>query len=131
MTLLESLITYGVAKGVLVGDGIDSFRDFMPEAPDNVVVFHEYAGDPISPFTENLHRSVQVKVRGKDATLAKVKAWQLMSAFRATSENLRVDFTDALWGQVYIRQSPFKLSQDESNRVTYCFNLGITTNITE
>lgn len=129
MTLLEALVTYGVAKGVLVGDGEDSFRDFMPEAPDNVIVFHEYAGDPVSPFTTSVHRSVQVKVRNKEAASAKAAAWQLLSIFRSDSESLRVDFTDSLWGQVYIRQTPFKISQDESDRVTYCFNLGITTNI--
>ena len=131
MTLLEALVTYGVAKGVLVGDGEDSFRDFMPEAPDNVIVFHEYAGDPVSPFTDSVHRSVQVKVRSKSATLARAKAWQLIGIFRSASESLRVDFTDSLWGQVYIRQTPFKISQDESNRTVYCFNLGITTNILE
>jgi len=131
MTLLEALVAYGVTKGVLVGDGEDSFRDFMPEAPDNVIVFHEYAGDPLSPFTDSVHRSVQVKVRSKTALLAKAKAWQLIGIFRSPSESLRVDFTDSLWGQVYIRQTPFKISQDESNRTVYCFNLGITTNILE
>jgi len=131
MTLLESLVTYGISKGVLVGDGDDSFRDFMPEAPDSVVVFHEYAGSPVSQFTTSVHRSVQVKVRDKDANTARSKAWQLVDIFKSTTESLRVDFTDSLWGQVYIRQTPFKLSQDESNRVIYCFNLGITTNILE
>lgn len=131
MTLLEALVAYGVAKGVLVGDGEDSFRDFMPEIPDNVVVFHEYAGSPVSPYTESVHRSVQVKVRNKSAEVARVKALQLFDIFKSTSESLRVDFTDAYWGQVYIRQTPYKLSQDTSDRVTYCFNLGITTNVLE
>lgn len=131
MTLLESLVAYGVAKGVLVGDGEDSFRDFMPEVPDAVVVFHEYSGSPVTPFTDNVHRSVQVKARSMNAEDARAKALQLFNIFKSESESLRVDFTDSLWGQVYIRQTPFKLSQDASGRVTYCFNLGITTNILE
>lgn len=131
MTLLEALVSYGVAKGVLVGDGVDSFRDFMPDTPDNIIVFHEYQGSPVSPFTENVHRSVQVKVRDKSPTVARTKALQLCSIFKSASESLRVDFSDTLWGQVYIRQTPFKLSQDTGDRVTYCFNLGITTNILE
>lgn len=131
MSLLEALVQYCVDAGVLVGDGIDSFRDFTPEMPDEVAVFHEYGGAPVSQFTTNLHRSVQVKVRAKDATAAKIKAWRLFSVLRPDSESLRVDFTDDLWGQVYIRQAPFKLSQDENDRVSYCFNLGITTNILE
>lgn len=131
MTLLESLVAYCVAKGILVGDGVDSFRDFMPDAPDNVVVFHEYSGSPVSAFTENVHRSVQVKVRHNSASAAREKALQLLSVFKSDSESLRVDFSDSTWGQVYIRQTPFKLSQDTGDRVTYCFNLGITTNILE
>lgn len=131
MTLLELLVTYCAAKGVLVGDGVDAFRDFMPDAPDNVVVFHEYSGDHISQFTTAVHRSVQVKVRNKSSTEARAKAIELMRVFKAAPESLRIDFTDAHWGQVYIRQAPFKLSQDTSDRTTYCFNLGITTNIVE
>lgn len=131
MSLLECLVAYGNANGVLDGDGVDSFRDFMPEVPDNVVVFHEYAGAPLSPFTSIVHRSIQVKVRNKNATEARSKALALVDIFKAPSESLRIDFTKELWGQVYIRQAPFKLSQDTSDRTTYCFNLGITTNILE
>ena len=131
MTLLEALIAYGVNRKVLAGDGEDSFRDFMPEAPDNVVVFNEYAGEPVSVYISCVHRSVQVVVRNKDAEAARAKAVQLCNIFKAPTESLRVDFTEELWGQIYIRQTPFKLSQDESDRVTYCFNLGITTNILE
>ena len=131
MSLLEALVAYGVAKGVLIGDGIDSFRDFTPPSPDTVVVFHEYAGDQISPFIDSVHRSVQVKVRDKHADAARAKALQIFSIFKSSTESLRVEFTDNHWGQVYVRQAPFKLYQDESDRVTYCFNLGITTNIIE
>lgn len=131
MTLLEALIAYCVSKKILVGDGEDAFRDFTPEAPDDVVVFHEYRGDPLSPYTEHVHRSVQVKARSKTSEGARSKALQVLNAFRSDTEDLRVDFSDVLWGQVYIRQTPFKLQQDESDRVTYCFNLGITTNILE
>lgn len=131
MSLLLTLINYCVAKGILVGDGEDAFRDFTPEIPDTVTVFHEYAGDPISPFSDHVHRSVQVKVRSTSAEAARVKALQVMSAFKSDTESLRVDFSEDTWGQVYIRQTPFKLQQDSSNRVTYCFNLGITTNIIE
>lgn len=131
MTLLEALIAYCVDSGILVGDGEDSFRDFMPEVPDAVVVFHEYSGDPVSPFTDSVHRSVQVKVRDSNSEAARAKALRVLQAFKSDTESLRVDFSDNLWGQVYIRQLPFKLDQDGSNRVTYCFNLGITTNILE
>lgn len=131
MSLLESLVNYCVANGVLAGDGIDAFRDFMPDVPDTACVFHEYASDPVSPFTDSVHRSVQVKVRDTSASAARTKALEVFSLFKADTESLRVDFSGDLWGQVYVRQLPFKLQQDASNRVTYCFNLGITTNILE
>lgn len=131
MSLLEALIEYCVRKGLLIGDGEDSFRDFMPDAPDNVVVFYEYSGNALSPYIDAVHRSVQVKVRNKNAEGARDKALQLCRAFYTQKETLRIDFTDTIWGQVYVRQPPFKLLQDESDRVTYCFNLGITTNILE
>jgi len=131
MSLLLSLVEYGVSKGILVGDGEDSFRDFMPEVPDSVVVFSEYAGDPYSPFTDCVHRSIQIKVRSMDAEAARAKAVQLYGIFASEAETLRINFSGTLWGQVYIRQTPFKLSQDSAGRVTYCFNLGITTNILE
>lgn len=131
MTLLKALIQYGVTNGALVGDGEDSYRDFMPETPDDVVVFHEYSGDPLSPFTESVHRSVQVKVRSRNAEAARSKALTLLRLFSAHTEDMRIDFTEDFWGQVYVRQAPFKLSQDEDGRITYCFNLGITTNILE
>lgn len=131
MTLLETLIMYCVNFNLLKGDGIDGFRDFLPEAPDDVVVFVEYAGEPILPYTESVHRSVQVRVRSTTAEAARVRAVKLCNLFSSRSEDRRIDFTEELWGQVYVRQTPFKLSQDESDRVSYCFNLGITTNILE
>ena len=132
MSLLELLIEYCVSNGALVGDGVDSFRNFMPEAPDDIVVFHEYASDaPLPSFTEHVHRSVQVRVRGTSDEIARSKALELYKLFIAETEDLKVDFSVDTWGQVYIRQLPFKFDQDKSNRVIYCFNLGITTNIIE
>jgi hypothetical protein len=131
MTLLLTLIEYCVSKGVLLGDGVDAFRDFTPEAPDRVAVFREYSGDPITPFSSHVHRSVQVLTRSQSAEDARSLAVSIVGVLRPSAEDMRVDFDETRWGQVYIRQLPFKLSQDESDRVTYCFNLGITTNIIE
>lgn len=132
MSLLEVLIDYCVAKGVLIGDGEDSFRNFMPEAPDVITVFFEYSSDaPLPQYTEHVHRSVQIVTRAKTDEDAKEQAFRLYGVFVAETESLRIDFSSSDWGQVYIRQLPFKIGQDESERVTYAFNLGITTNIIE
>lgn len=129
MTLLEDIVTYLCTKGLVQGDGVDTFRDFKPETPDNIVSLHEYAGDPVSPYMNEVHRSVQVVVRNVSASEAKRIADLLCKAFRAQDESLRIDFTDTRWGQVYIRQAPYKFLQDASDRVHYGFNLGITTNM--
>lgn len=129
MTLLEDIVSYLTGLGLIQGDGIDTFRDFKPEKPDNIVSLHEYKGDPVSPYTSVVHRSVQVVVRNKSASEAQALAKRLCSAFITENETLRIDFTPTRWGQVHVRQTPHKFSQDESDRVHYGFNLGITTTI--
>ena len=128
MTLLEDIVTYFTSKGLIEGDGIDAFRDFKPETPDNLVSLHEYKGDPVSMYTDVVHRSVQVVVRNKSAEAAQALAKNLCKALLDDmAENKRVDFTATRWGQLHIRQAPYKFSQDESDRTLYGFNLGITT----
>ena len=127
MTLLEDIVTYLTNLNLIQGDGIDTFRDFKPETPDNIVSLHEYKGDSVSPYTNVVHRSVQVVVRNKSAVEAQELANRLFKAFIPSDETLRIDFTPTRWGQVHLRQSPYKFSQDETDRVHYGFNLGITT----
>ena len=127
MTLLEDIVSYLTELGIVQGDGIDTFREFKPEMPDNIVSLHEYKGDPVSPYTNVVHRSVQVVVRNKSAVEGKALANRLCKAFMASDDTLRIDFTPTRWGQVHVRQTPYKFSQDESDRVHYGFNLGITT----
>lgn len=127
MSLLEDIVEYLKSNSLVEGDGVDTFRDFQPEAPDNTISLHEYTGDPISPYTDVVHRSVQVIVRDKSATAAKRKADQIFKAFRNHDGTQRIDFTPTRWGQVHLRQAPFKIKQDDKNRIHYGFNLGITT----
>ncbi len=129
MTLLEDIVTYLSGKGLVKGDGIDVFRDFKPESPDDIVSLHEYKGDPVSPYTTVVHRSVQVVVRNKSAAAAQALAKKLFDAFRNYDESQRLDLTPTRWGQVHIRQTPHKILQDDKDRTHYGFNLGITTTI--
>ena len=131
MTLLEDITAYLTGLGLVAGDGIDVYRDFKPDSPDDIVSLHEYKGDPVSPFTSVVHRSVQVVVRNRSAVEAQRLAVKLFKAFVPTNEDLRIDFTSDRWGQVHVRETPHKFMQDESDRVHYGFNLGITTTIDE
>ena len=125
--LLLDIITFLADNGIVQGDGVDAFRDFTPEAPDSLVALHEYKGDPAVAYDQNVHRSVQVTARDKDADVARQKALKIYKLL--TSDNLIVQFTPDRWGQVYLRQPPFKIGQDDNDRVTYGFNIGITTTI--
>lgn len=130
--LLLDIVEYFVSKGLAVGDGEDCFRDFSPETPDFVIALHEYKGDPQVPYDELVNRSIQITTRDRNADVARRKALELYEALRKDiqlSENLVVHFTDERWGQVYLRQTPYKIKVDPDNRVTYGFNIGITTTI--
>lgn len=125
--LLLDMVLFLKNNGIVQDDGVDAFRDFTPEAPDSLVALHEYKGDPAVPYDPNVHRSVQITVRDKNADKARQKALEIFKLL--TSENLIVNFTPTRWGQVYLRQTPFKLGQDKNDRVTYAFNIGVTTTI--
>lgn len=125
--LLLDIVTFLANNGIVQGDGVDAFRDFTPEAPDSLVALHEYKGDPAVHYDPNVNRSVQFTVRDKDADIARHKALNIYKLL--TSDNLIVRFTPDRWGQVYLRQPPFKIGQDNNDRVTYGFNIGVTTTI--
>lgn len=125
--LLLDIVTFLADNGIVQGDGVDAFRDFTPEAPDSIVALHEYKGDPAVPYDPSVHRSVQIVSRDKNADVARQRALEIFKLL--TSDNLIVKFTPDRWGQVYLRQTPFKLGQDENDRVSYCFNIGVTTTI--
>ena len=126
-TLLLDIVTFLADNRIVQGDGVDAFRDFTPEAPDSLVALHEYKGDPAVFYDQNVNRSVQVTVRDKDADVARQKALDIYKLL--TSDNLIVQFTPDRWGQVHLRQPPFKIGQDNNDRVTYGFNIGVTTTI--
>lgn len=127
--LLLDIILYFKSKSLVEDDGIDAFRDFTPEKPDNLVALHEYRGSPSIPQDPRVHRSVQVTVRDLNADTSRQRAVDLFQALYTTDETRRIDFTPDRWGQVYLRQPPFRMKMDENNRTVYCFNVGITTTI--
>ena len=129
-SLLLDIVRYLTDKEVIIGDGIDTFRDFIPESPDCLVAVTEYKGSPVVPYEPAVHRSVQISVRNTDADIARQKAWEIYRAILdGRQDDGRVDFTSERWGQVSFRQTPFRTSTDHSDRVTYAFNMGITTTI--
>ena len=127
-SLLLDIVNYFAANNLVQGDGIDCFRDFRPETPDTVVALFEYPGGEVPYYEDNTaHRSVQVTVRDAEADKANAKSLELFKALKSDTKFIR--FNEKRWGQVTLRQVPFKIKQDENNRTIYGFNIGITTNI--
>lgn len=117
-------------NGLTSGDGVDTFRDFTPEKPDSIVVLNEYTGDPVLTYVDEVHRSVQIVARSRDADEARSKVLSIFKLFKDKQDSVgKVTFTSERWGQVFLRQTPFKLQVDKNNRVYYAFNIGITTTI--
>lgn len=127
--LLLDIVLYLQALGIVEGDGLDCFRDFSPEEPDDIVLLMEYTGAPMIPQDPATHRSVQISTRSKDPDVARARALQLCNSFRTEEETRRINFTADRWGQVYVRQPPFRIKLDENNRTVYGFNIGVTTTI--
>lgn len=127
--LLLDIVEYIVDNGAAVGDGIDCFRDYSPESPDSVIVLYEYRGGASVTFDDATKRSVQVTVRSSDPDYARDKAIEIFNLFRVKECAERVDFTADRWGQVTLRNTPFKIKVDENDRFIYGFNMGILTTI--
>lgn len=125
--LLLDIVQFLKDNNLVLGDGIDTFRDFQPEEPDRVVVLHEYSGSSAVQYDDLVNRSVQITTRSSSASEARAWALNIFKALK--KDDSVVQFTDDRWGQVYLRQTPFKLAVDTHNRVVYVFNIGVTTTI--
>lgn len=128
--LLLDIALFLKNANIITDDGIDLFRDFTPEEPDNLVSLHEYSGTNAIFYDPSVHRSVQILCRNTDADEARKKT---LSIYKLLVDNQSlvgvVQFTPERWGQVFLRQPPFRFKTDENNRVYYAFNIGITTTV--
>lgn len=125
--LLEDILEAFVTEGIYTDLGVDAFWDKMPATPDRCIALYEYTGLPEVPYEDAVHRSVQVVCRNTSASLAKIDA-ERVHEFIVTSldETGRLDF-NGRFTQTTLRQTPFKIDEDDLNRVQFGFNMGITT----
>ena len=124
--LLKDIGDYLIAAGIAVADGTDLFRDKVPDSPDAVIVLSEYGGSPMSLYIEAMDRSVQVIVRATTYVAAKRTSWLAFNAI-VNPDQSTVDFTTSRWGIVHARHNPMKMGEDKHSRISFVFNLGITT----
>ena len=119
--LLQDFENYFKSKGV----DTPIFRDTIPDKPDNAIALYEYQGAGGLPQIEGATRPVQIVVRNKSATAAKVLARQLYNLLQTDDSILYL--TAERWATVYLKEPPFKLKADDKDRIYYCFNAITTT----
>lgn len=126
--LLEDMLTFLVDNGICKGLGEDAFWDKLPDSPDSCIAVFEYEGMAEMPYeTDALHRSVQIVCRASTASSAKATATRVHNLIRSSLDETGKIIYNGRFTQTSIRQAPFKLNEDKKARVTYGFNLGITT----
>ena len=127
--LLLDIVEYLDSEDIVEGDAIDTFRDFRPHAPDQVVTLQEYAGPGGFSYGEGSVRRFQITARGstEDPNWGRAKAWEIYNAllFEEGVVDLRPDHD--IWGILRRLQTPHKLFNDRNDRAIYGFNVSFTT----
>ena len=128
--LLEDIIQFLADADACEGAAKDAFWDKLPDAPDECIALFEYTSEGERPWDkETMHRSVQIIFRAQTAAKAKAKATQVYNLINdSLDEAGRIDY-NGRFSQTTLRQTPFKVDEDEKARVVYGFNMGITTSI--
>lgn len=126
--LLEDILQEFANQGFYSGLAIDCFWDKMPDEPNSCVVAFEYYSEPDVPWEDAaVHRSVQLVFRESSASLAKAAATRVYNYLRSSLDETGKLFFNGRFTQTSLRQTPFKLDEDDRGRVVYGFNMGITT----
>lgn len=128
MSLLEDIGIFLITHTQVTADGIDFFRDAIPEAPDSLVAASEYAGAPQQLGVESANRSVQIAVRESTYAAASAKAWIVYKLLVDPIEPF-IDLVSGRWCLITARQTPFKMQIDTQGRTIFAFNLIITTKL--
>ena len=126
--LAQDIAAFLIANDICSALAEDVFCDKMPSAPDKCVVIFEYDGMAEVPWElDATHRSIQLACRAPSASEAKATATRIHNLIKSSlDETGRIDF-NGRFTQTSLRQTPFKLNEDDNARVVYGFNLGITT----
>lgn len=108
------------------GDGQDTYRDKMPDTPDEAICLVEYPGTPIRNTSLAL-RSIQISVRASSYARSRQRAYDLYHFLHKPEDPIFDEDSTGRWFTGTARQTPFKLSEDTKGRTTFAFNYAITT----
>ena len=124
--LLLDIINHTISEGKATAKDVDIFKDYTPDSPDGCTIINEYNGSALPQFSDMSVRSIQVVVRDLKSVVAMGKAWELFSLFKPETSFSQIGTRTCI---ISMRNTPIKISTDEKTRVSYGFNMGITTKI--
>ena len=128
LDLVDYIITYASdPDGMLAtADGVDIFRDWMPDSPTNAIALNEYPGMS-SQVCNADERSVQVMVRNESYEKARKKIWSIYNLLYDPESDIRIidDITASRWVITNVRQPPFSLPKTDDGRFIFIFNMGV------
>lgn len=126
--LLEDILQELCSANLCAALGEDCFWDKLPDSPDSCIAVFEYNSESDVPYENDaVHRSVQLVCRESTAISAKAKVTRVYDYIRSTLDETGVMYFNERFTQTSLRQTPFKLDEDDRSRVIYGFNMGITT----
>jgi hypothetical protein len=130
MGLLDELADWIVASNLATGYGVDLFGDYTPDDPDVLSALYEYdsVSSPVRGSDAYI-RYVQITSRDIDPDAARAKSVQLHALFaRKDDDEDIMNLPSGRWVILFPKNLPIKISVDENQRITYGFNVAITTN---
>ena len=130
--LLLDLVTYIITyasdpDGMLATvDGVDIFRDWMPDSPNNAIALMEYPGTSATVSNAD-ERNISVQVRNESYEKARKKIWAIYNLLYDPENDIRVidAITATRWVIVNARQAPFSLPKTDDGRFIFIFNMGV------
>lgn len=126
-TLLETLVEWIIVNDLGEGDGIDLFRDVIPDKPDKLICLLEYNSKTSrNKFNTAAVRYVQVVARDFQASECKKAIDKLYELFSCREDEV-TDLPNDRWAIMFPLQLPFKVREDANRRIYYGFNMAITT----
>lgn len=126
--LIFDILEYIKSLGLYNGLSTDMFIGFMPENPDDVLVLTEYKGAPGLMVDPAVHRSFKIVARSKDASKAFSNLKILYNKIFADRQEDGKMYFGERWGQVYLRETPFRYKTDINERHYYTFDISVTAN---
>lgn len=128
-SILEDIGSYFKTKALITDDGVDYFRDQIPDSPDKAVACFQYGGSSDTFGDASMLVAVQVNVREVTYSKARKLIYSLYNAVQvpADADSQIIQLTANRYALIETLQPPFKTELDEKNRTIFKFNMNVVT----